>query len=123
MATRICAYFAHPGDIMPLTRRALVQGAFFATGSILIGGCCKLAAAPNQPLIDAVAAACNRLAPLGWRQMLLDVSGGELDITAADLRAELAKTLGKIDRNYPGYGDFNAAGQRGIEVGKPNQSL
>jgi len=55
--------------------------------------------------------------------MMLDVTGGALDITAADLRAELAKSLSKIDRTYPGYGDFNITGQRGIEVGKPNQSL
>ena len=108
---------------MPTTRRALLQGAFFTTGSILIGGCCKLAAQPSLPLIDAVAAACKRLAPLGWRAMLLDVTGGALDITAADLRGELAKTLDKIDRSYPGYGDFDVAGQRGVEVGRPNRSL
>ena len=105
------------------TRRAFLQGGTLAAGAFFVGGCCKLAAADAAPLIDRVAAACKRLAPLGWRQMLLDVTGGALDIIAADLRAELAKTLDKIDRTYPGYADFNVAGRRGIEVGQPNASL
>ena len=106
-----------------LSRRAFLQSGTVAAGALFVGGCCKLAAAAAQPLIDRVAAACHRLAPLGWRDMMLDVSGGERDITAADLRAQLAKTLTKIDRAYPGYADFNVAGKRGIEVGRPNQSL
>jgi hypothetical protein len=95
-----------------------------AAGAALAGSCCRFVFAANEkPLIDSVAAACKRLAPLGWRSMMLDVTGGELDITAVDLRAQLAKTLTRIDRTYPGFGDFYVAGNRGIEVGRPNQSL
>ena len=106
------------------TRRELLKGATFTAGAIFVGGCCKLAAATNvPPLIDPVTAALNRLAPLGWRAMMLEVTGGELDITAPDLRTQLLKTLGRIDRNYPGFGDFAMAGKRAIEVGRPDQSL
>jgi len=59
-------------------------------------------AAPDRPLVDNVATLCTRLAPFRWRKMLLDVTGGALDITAADLRTELAKSLPKIDRSYRG---------------------
>jgi hypothetical protein len=55
--------------------------------------------------------------------MLLGATGGELDITASDLRAELAKTLGKVDRAYPGFGDFALSGNKAIEPGQPDYSL
>lgn len=95
-----------------------------AAAGAVVGGYWRFAFAANDvPLIDSVAAACRRLAPLGWRSMLRDVTGGELDITAADLHAELVKPLSHIDRNYPGFGDFDIAGKRGIEAGRPDQSL
>jgi hypothetical protein len=106
------------------TRRIFLMGATIAAGAAVAGSRWRFACAANdQPLIDSVAAACNRLAPLGWRSMMLDVTGGELDITAPDLRAQLLKTLAHIDRNYPGFGDFDVAGKRGIEAGRPDQSL
>lgn len=92
-------------------------------GAVAIGVWPLAAAGANGALIDAVAAACRRLAPLGWRQMLMDATGGELDITAADLAAQLARPLRRIDRTAPGFGDFNLAGKRGVEPGKPDQSL
>ncbi|MCF8534191.1 MAG: hypothetical protein K9G48_14375 [Reyranella sp.] len=70
-----------------------------------------------------VASACRRLAPFGWRQMLLDVTGGELDITASDLKGALTRKLTKIDRTYPGFGDFDVAGVQAIEAGAPDRSL
>lgn len=72
---------------------------------------------------DRVRAACRRLAPLGWRDLLLRVSGGDLDLNAADLAAELAKPLPRIDRAVDGFRDFAAAGARGIEPGAPALSL
>src|SRR5262249_5586754 len=80
-------------------------------------------AADARPLIDGVGAACRRLALLGWRELLLGATGGELDIAAADLKAELVKPLSRIDRNYPGFGDFAAVGTRAIEPGRPDLSL
>jgi hypothetical protein len=74
-------------------------------------------------LIDGVAETCRRLAPLGWRQLLLDVTGGDLDIGASELAGQLSKTLPHVDRGIPGFGDFAAAGTRAVEPGRPDQSL
>lgn len=79
--------------------------------------------AAEGTLISQVGAACRRLAPLGWREMLLKVTGGQLDITSPDLAAQLAKPLTAIDRNQPGFGDFNAAGTKGVSPGQPDLSL
>lgn len=60
-------------------------------------------------LIDDVKAVCDRLAPLGWRNMLLEVTDGQLDIlkpTSVALKAELTKTLTVIDRTVTGFTDF-----------------
>jgi hypothetical protein len=76
-----------------------------------------------MPLIDAVANVCRRLADEGWRDLLLLVTDGDLDITAPDLREELAKHLAGIDRSVPGFEDFAEEGDRGIEPGVPACSL
>lgn len=70
-------------------------------------------------LIDQVRNICNRLAPCGWRELLLPHG---LDILAADLEHELDKIL-SIDRSAVGFEDFALSGMRGIEPGKPAQSL
>jgi hypothetical protein len=54
--------------------------------------------------------------------MMLAVTGGALDIAAPDLARELAKPV-TIDRSYRGFGDFALAGNRGIEPGRPDESL
>jgi hypothetical protein len=66
---------------------------------------------------------CKRLAPEGWRDLLLKVSHDELDIGAADLGAMLAQPLARIDRTVPGFEDFALEGTRGIEPGSPARSL
>jgi hypothetical protein len=70
-------------------------------------------------LIDDVKRMCDRLAPLGWRDLLLQHS---LDITAANLKQELTKEL-TIQRTLPGFEDFAFEGKRGIETGNPARSL
>jgi hypothetical protein len=106
------------------TRRTFLKAATAGIGAVLLDGIGPVAsAAQPKPLIEGVTAACHRLASLGWREMLLDATGGELDITAADLRRELAKPLAHIDRNFPGFGDFAIAGTRAIEPGQPDRSL
>ncbi|MGR3887737.1 hypothetical protein [Pseudomonas sp. 1152_12] len=70
-------------------------------------------------LISDVERACTRLAPAGWRDLLLYHG---LDITSVTLREELAKPL-QIDRTHPGFEDFSADGVRGIEAGRPADSL
>ena len=107
----------------PTSRRAFVQQMTLGACAIMVSGAWQFPFASNEKaLIDGVGEACRRLAPLGWRQMLLDVTGGGLDIAAADLAQQLAKPL-RIDRGHPGFGDFNLAGTRGIEAGAPDRSL
>jgi hypothetical protein len=79
-----------------------------------------------MPLIDELQTVCNRLAPLGWRDLLLAVTAGQLDIvqsTTAALRAELAQDLPVIDRSHPGFEDFSRDGRQGITPGVPARSL
>ena len=78
---------------------------------------------PVVPLIDAVTAACERLAPAGWRDLFLRVSGDELDIAATDLAEMLGRPLSRIDRTIAGFEDFALEGRRGIEPGAPAHSL
>jgi hypothetical protein len=115
----------HGGVTMITTRREFVLLAGASGLGTLLAGCdCVCRAASDQRrLIDRVREACARLAPLGWRTMLSDVTGGELDITAADLATELTKTLSSIDRTFPGFGDFALKGSRPIEAGQPDLSL
>jgi hypothetical protein len=77
-------------------------------------------------LIDDVKALCDRLALLGWRDLLLNVTGGQLDIlkpTSAALKAELTKALTAIDRTVTGFTDFSLAGTKAITAGSPADSL
>jgi len=71
-------------------------------------------------LINDVKKVCDRLAPLGWRDLLL---AHGLDITATDLKQELTKDLPNINRRLPGFEDFAAEGMRGIMAGDPALSL
>jgi hypothetical protein len=77
-------------------------------------------------LIDQVHAACLRLAPLGWRDLLLAVTGQRLDIAAPTpvaLRTALKATIPAIRRDLPGFEDFHPSGRRGITARSPAQSL
>ncbi len=105
------------------TRRSFIKFTLFGAAALAAGSAVPAGAIDATPLIDRVSAMCRRLAPLGWRQMLLDASGGDLDIAAADLRRELTRPLARIDRSYPGFGDFAVAGTRAIEPGSPDRSL
>lgn len=70
-------------------------------------------------LLNAVERACTRLAPFGWRDLLL-LHG--LDITSGTLREELAQPL-QINRTLAGFEDFSVSAMRGIEPGRPADSL
>lgn len=77
-------------------------------------------------LIDDVKIVCDRLAPLGWRSLLLEVTGGQLDIvqpTSAVLKTELTKTLTAIDRTRTGFTDFSLSGAKAITSGCPANSV
>src|SRR5215213_7102347 len=77
-------------------------------------------------LMDDVKAICDRLAPLGWRNVLMTVTGGQLNIqkpTAAALRSELTKNLTAIDRTIAGFTDFALGGAAAITPGVPANSL
>lgn len=77
-------------------------------------------------LIDDVKSVCDRLAPLGWRDVLLAASGGELNMqqpTVAALQTELTKALSAIDRTSPGFTDFALSGTKAITAGSPAESL
>jgi hypothetical protein len=73
-------------------------------------------------LIDDVKKICDRLAPHGWAALLRQFG---LDITAADLKQELAKELQltAAKRQAQGFEDFALEGRRGIEPGHPARSL
>ncbi len=71
-------------------------------------------------LKDEVKKICNRLAPHGWRDLLLEHG---LDITADNLGDELLKELSSIKRNIDGFTDFAEEGKHGIEPGNPARSL
>ena len=73
-----------------------------------------------MPLIDDVKRVCDRLAPLGWRDLLL---AHGVDITAANLKQELTKELPNINRTIKGFEDFAFEGKRAIESGNPARSL
>jgi hypothetical protein len=80
----------------------------------------------KMALIDDVKIVCDRLAPLGWRALLLAVTNNALDIsqpTTAKLRAALTKVLLVIDRSKPGFEDFSLAGQRAVTATQPALSL
>src|ERR687898_613411 len=83
----------------------------------------RLPLAPSTALIDQVTTVCERLAPEGWRDLLLAVSHDELDITTTDLTTMLSQPLSQIDRTVPGFEDFALEGTRGIELGSPARSL
>ena len=53
-----------------------------------------------MPLIEDVKRVCDRLAPFGWRDLLL---AHGLDITATNLKQELTKELPNINRNISGF--------------------
>lgn len=74
-------------------------------------------------LIDRVKKICDRLAPLGWRNLLLQLTGGELDISSVNLAAELVKELTSIDRTHLGFEDFSSDGDRAIFSRSPARSL
>lgn len=62
-----------------------------------------------MPLINDVKRVCDRLAPLGWRDQLLQVTSNVLDIgqpTAAQLKAVLTTPMPRIDRTVAGFQDF-----------------
>ncbi len=79
-----------------------------------------------MPLIDQVKTICDRLAPLGWRDLLLAVTSNALDIsqtTNAKLLTALTTSLPSIDRTKRGFEDFHAAGTQAIAGGLPSRSL
>ena len=98
-------------------------GAVSASGAMTVHVTPRLPLAPSPSLIDQVTTVCERLAPEGWRDLLLAVSHDELDITTADLSTMLSQPLSQIDRTIPGFEDFALEGTRGIEPGSPARSL
>ncbi|MGL6095202.1 MAG: hypothetical protein ACRC7O_05285, partial [Fimbriiglobus sp.] len=72
--------------------------------------------------------ACDRLAPLGWRALILAATRDAIDI-AAPTAAELATRLGKdlspaaVDRTVGGFQDFSQATTKGVFPGSPGRSL
>src|SRR5918994_7180833 len=94
-----------------------------ASGATTVQVTPRLPLAPSSSLIDQVTTVCQRLAPEGWRDLLLAVSHDELDITSADLPTMLSQPLSQIDRTVPGFEDFALEGTRGIEPGSPARSL
>lgn len=79
-----------------------------------------------MPLIQDVKAVCDRLGPLGWRDLLLRVTRNQLDIQQSSvekLQSVLLSDIVTIDRNFPGFEDFSREGRQAITPGSPAQSL
>jgi hypothetical protein len=87
--TRPCDEMFTDEDLSMETRRNFIRLTSASLGALLIGGSGGARAQAVPPLIDQLEAICRRLAPLGWRSMMLAVTGGALDITAPDLAREL----------------------------------
>ena len=124
----LCFTECSSGDLALTTRRSVLKGVVVGAGAVAAAQwgfafTQSEAAARSSSLLEPLLTACSRLAPLGWRQLLLDVTNGDLDISAPDLAADLIKPLAKIDRTYPGFGDFSAAGTMAVEAGRPSLSL
>src|SRR3977135_433739 len=71
----------------------------------------------RMALIDPVKTACDRLAKLGWRDLLLRVTGDQLDIRQphpGKQRAAVKTLLTVVDRGFTGFGDFAPDGKQGI---------
>src|SRR5918999_5705860 len=66
-------------------------GAVRASGAMTFHVTPRHPLAPSPSLIDQVTTVCERLAPEGWRDLLLAVSHYELDIAAADLSTMLSQ--------------------------------
>ncbi|MGR3277668.1 hypothetical protein ACSYAD_21455 [Acaryochloris marina NIES-2412] len=74
-----------------------------------------------MPLLDDVRILCSRLAPLGWRDLLLTHG---LDITATNLAEELRKPLPNFDSRLRGFEDFAITfSPSGVVPGNPAKSL
>lgn len=77
-------------------------------------------------LIDDVKTICDRLAPFGWRDLLLAVTSNTLDIsqtTNTKLRNALTATIPTIDRSRSGFEDFHPSASQAVTAGAPAQSL
>lgn len=77
-------------------------------------------------LIDDVKTICDRLAPRGWRDLLLAVTNNALDIsqpTKGKLKAALAAPLATIDRSTNGFEDFHPTANQAITGGRASHSL
>lgn len=105
------------------TRRDIIRFTAIGLGAAVVVPALAGADKRSQKLFESLRKTCSRLAALGWRQMLLDATGGEFDLGASDLAAELLKPLLKINRDMAGFGDFNLAANRAIEPGRPDASL
>ena len=76
-------------------------------------------------LIGDVKTVCDRLVPLGWRDLLLAVTNDALDIsqqTNAKLKTALTIPLATIDRSR-GFDDFHRTANQAISGGRPSHSL
>lgn len=71
-------------------------------------------------LIEQVKEICTRLAPHGWKDLLLEHG---LDISLPNLKVELLRDLSNINRKIKGFEDFALEGKRGIEPRIPSRSL
>jgi len=89
-----------------LTAPALSAHGSSGTAIPALSGLTTNQMSPAAPLLEGVVGTCTRLADAGWRDLLLAVSGGQLDIAAADLAASLAQPIPIIDRSLPGFEDF-----------------
>lgn len=74
-------------------------------------------------LVEDVRKVLNRLVPGGWRQLFLDLTKGELDITSKGLERKLTQHLPFINRGMQGFQDFAVEGHKAIEPGWPSLSL
>lgn len=105
---------------MDLNRRDFLKLTSLSVTGLTLGGCA--ASATQLTLLEQVQAVCQRLAPHGWRELLLRVTGRALDLSSPHLGGALREPI-KIDRRIAGFEDFALEGRCGIEPGSPAHSL
>ena len=113
---------SNKGTLME-TRRRFVGLASAGLGALLMGSTGSANAQAAPPLIDQLERLCRRLAPLGWRQMMLAVTGGRAGHHRARPCPVNSPSRSRSIAPILVSAILRSRAHRGIEPGRPDESL